>query len=222
MDIGPEALVSGVLILLATVAFVMRVRQLEKKLDVALNRLHETSKQKRDDPPPWKKLQESIESLQTRMDAFPREMDRVIAVRLSTRPQPEAPAPPRSAPPVVYDEPRATAEDGVAQLLTIANGIVQDSSTTLETFRTRTDRLGARVTTWPPNAADPFPIAFIVEHRGSCYAVPNVVKPARLPQEWFNRSTFGVNDEIRRVVTLPRLRRSAQGFDVQEPGVFER
>jgi hypothetical protein len=49
-----------------------------------------------------------------------------------------------------------------------------------------------------------------------------VVKPARLPKEWFNRDDFGVNDEIRRVIVLPRLKRRGNEFEVEEAGVFAR
>lgn len=112
-------------------------------------------------------------------------------------------------------------EDATPQLLTIANQVIQQTPTTLDAFRASTRQISVRVSAWP-NAADGAPVAFIVEHRDSYYAIPNVVKPARLPPEWFNRAEFGVNDEIQRVVELPRLRRRGNEYDVAVPGVFGR
>ena len=96
-----------------------------------------------------------------------------------------------------------------------------EGKTVKKRSKASTRDIAIHVSPWP-NAADGAPVAFIVEHGGSCYAVPNVIKPARLPQDWFNRSEFGVNDEIQRIVSLPRLRRRGNDYEVAMPGVFAR
>lgn len=164
-------------------------------------------------------VREQIASLRAAIEAIPAKVQQ----RVQNSPQQHKAPPVSAAPARPYEryETQRPVEDATAQLLTIANQIVQQTPTTLDAFRASTRQLPVRVSAWP-TAADGAPVAFIVEHRGACYAIPNVIKPARLPQEWFNRSEFGVNDEIQRVVTLPLLRRSGNDYEVAVPGVFAR
>lgn len=228
------ALTASVLLVLAVLAFVLRLRNLEHRLsdvhtrlDSVLRERKERDKGKRDEAPQWKQeLRAELEPLRSAIGKVAADTQRLITHATSQRRFASDPASAaRPAPAAVphretHDETRTT-EDAVGQLLSIANRIVQQSSTTLDAFRASAGSLAAHVSAWP-TASDGVPAAFIVEHRGAYYAVPNVVKPARLPQEWFNRSDFGVNDEIQRVDVLPRLRRRGDGYDVQEPGVFGR
>ncbi|HWW61821.1 MAG TPA: hypothetical protein VN181_10675, partial [Thermoanaerobaculia bacterium] len=217
---------AALLIVLAVLGLVWRLRSLGSKLAGMLSRQDrdaaDREKRQREDLALCKtELRNDLEALRAAIAKVPSETGRALGPAL-LRLREESPAPPRSAPPVAESYPEARgADDGVAQLLVIANRIVQESSTTLESFRARTASLAARVSPWP-RGSEGTPVAFVVEHHGSCYAIPNVVKPARLPQDWFNRAEFGVNDEIHRVVSLPRLKRRGDAYDVQEPGVFER
>ena len=223
-----EAIIALVLVLVA-LALTMRMRALEKSVNAAFRRANDAlqdrgrtpkEKDKRDDGGQWKhELQRSVETLRSAIGNVAPEVERRIARGRSETPSPyPAPAPIQRS--VVYDEPPA-AEDGAAQLLALANRIVQQNSTTLDAFRANAGALAARVSAWP-GGGEGLPSAFIVEHHGTYYAVPNVVKPARLPNDWFNRADFGVNDEIRRVVSLPRVTPRGGDFDVQVPGVFAR
>lgn len=232
---NPSIAVGGILIVLAALAFVLRMHAFEKRI-VALLALHHETRQDRDREQKGKgrrdelaqlksELHNDLESLRSITRSIAADTQRLLARANSQPPssrETSAP-PPRPSATVqsydTYEEPRA--EDGVAQLLAIANRIVQQSSTTLDAFRASTGGLAANVSAWP-NATENVPTAFIVEHRGAHYAIPNVVKPARLPKEWFNRSEFGVNDEIQRIASLPRLRPRGNDYDVQEPGVFSR
>jgi len=230
------ALVAAILIICASAALTLRLRALDRRITLALARFegmiderHRQPKQRptRPEEPAQanRELRGALDSLRSMISRIPSDTARQVMTALEERSvqQPSAAAPQAIAIPVtddVWDEP-AEPEDGLAQLLAIANRIVQQSSTTLDAFRASTGALATRVVAWP-GSADGMPVAFIVEHRGAHYAVPNVVKPARLPKEWFNRSEFGVNDEIQRVLSLPRLRRHPAGYDVQEAGVFGR
>lgn len=227
------ALTAGVLLLLAALAFTLRMRAFQTKLDRLLARIEERQererpardKGKRDEPGPWKnEIRDDIDSVRSIVRSIASDTKRLVAHASSQPPRETSTPAPRPTTPLqeydAYDEPRGS-EDGLDRLLTIANRIVQQSSTTLEAFRANTGGVAAQVWAWP-SGAEGTPAAFIVEHRGGYYAVPNVVKPARLPQEWFNRAEFGVNDEIQRVVSLPRLRRRGDSYDVQQPGVFTR
>jgi hypothetical protein len=219
-------------IVLVALAMTLRLRAFERSVNASLRRVNDAlqgsgrnhkEKDKRDDLVQVKnELQRSIDAVRSAISNIPAEVVRQIPRgRSESPPAYSAPAPTRN---VVRDEryeELPSAEDGAAQLLALANRIVQQNSTTLEAFRASAGALAARVFAWP-RTADGTPTAFIVEHHGTCYAVPNVVKPARLPTEWFNRPDFGVNDEIRRVLELPRLTRRGDDYDVQRAGVFGR
>jgi len=221
-------LVAALLVMLAIVGLVWQLRGAERQLIQALGAQNKeaTAREKRlrDDLSLCKAdLREDIDSLRAALAQIPGDTDRLIAPKLSKQNQHLAPPPASSQQSAgMYDDVyENSAQDGIAQLLIAANRIVQENSTTLEKFRQRVARVSSRVSSFGPSTGDA-PVAFIVEHEGSSYAVPNVVKPARLPNDWFNRGDFGVNDEIRRVVSLPRLRRRGDRYDIEERGVFER
>ncbi|HEX6097380.1 MAG TPA: hypothetical protein VF432_13710 [Thermoanaerobaculia bacterium] len=228
------AVVAAVLLILAVLASVNWARKLNSRVAAVLGQVQDLRRDRvARDKVSSAELLQVRNDLGKQFDALRDAMQKVSAataqlVRQSSNANPgdrvhrpparsHAPVPAAHA---VFDEPHAS-EDAAAQLLTIANRIVQERSTTLDAFRASTSGLDARVSAWP-SAAEGAPVAFIVEHRGTHYAVPNVVKPIRLPQDWFNRSDFGVNDEIQRIDFLPRLRPRSGGYDVQEPGVFVR
>jgi hypothetical protein len=225
--------IAAVLILLGCLAVVLKMRSLESKVDRSLENdsrrerdRHGIEKASRDELGRLKdELHAEIDSVRTMIRSLPADTARLVAQAAAQQGPPREPARPAPRAPVLSgpstDGEPYGAVDGVAQLLTIANRIVRQSSTTLDAFRASMGSLAANVSGWP-SASESTPAAFIVEYRGSCYAIPNVVKPARLPQEWFNRSEFGVNDEIHSVESLPRLRRRGNGYDVQDAGVFVR
>jgi hypothetical protein len=216
-----DLLIAAVLMLLATLAVVLRLRNLSSSIDSAFKRLEterdRAAKSRQEELLQLKKdLRVDIDALRSDLRKVPAETARLIPP-----PQTRTSAPP---PPGTYDEPRGSdeprgAEDGIAHLLSIANRLVRQSAATLEEFRSSAGAVAGHVSPWPNDGT---PLAFIVEHRGVHYAVPNTVKPGRLPQEWFNRSDFGFNDEIRGVRSLPRLTRRGDRYEIQEPGVFER
>jgi hypothetical protein len=212
--------VAAVIFLLAVAAFVQQMRRMTATILAALPRgdegRHDRERLLKELALVRNDMQEQIASLRVAVEGIPARVQQ----RVQNAPPPHKTPPPPARPYEPYDAPRPV-EDATAQLLTIANQIVQQTPSTLEAFRASTRQLPVRVSAWP-SAADGAPVAFIVEHRDSCYAIPNVIKPARLPQEWFNRSEFGVNDEIQRVVTLPRLRRRGNEYEVTVPGVFAR
>jgi len=219
------AFIAAILIITVTVALARRIQGLERQIGRAVARFDKEegrerhAKHKPDDQEQWtRELRRDIESLRSMIGTIPGETARQVRAALSKETATRSVPPPAAGEP--YDEPAET-EDVPARLLEIANRIVQQSSITLDAFRASAGSLATNVAAWP-GSADGVPLAFIVEHRGAHYAVPNVVKPARLPKEWFNRSDFGVNDEIQRVLSLPRLRRRGDGYDVQELGVFGR
>jgi hypothetical protein len=216
------AVVAAALIIAAIVLLMLRIRALGKQIARTLARFDELARQKqKPEPagPPAGEWRRELDALRSAIGRVPAETARQLEPALQKL-RDVASAPPARAIQPRREEP-AEPEDGVAQLLAIANRIVQQSSTTLDDFRASAGALARRVAAWP-SSADGAPLAFIVEYRGEHYAVPNVIKPARLPKEWFNRSEFGFNDEIQRVVSLPRLRRAGDGYDVQEAGVFGR
>lgn len=220
-------LAAAVLLTCATVGLVLRLRSLERRIAQAVVRfdgVHEKDREAKQKAkaeasgPSQKDLRDELESLRSLIKRIPGETVRQVQGALEKWSQ----EPAHVSPPVDdLDYEPAEPQDAMAQLLAMANRIVQQGSTTLEAFRASTGALAMRVSAWP-SSADGAPLAFIVEHRGAHYAVPNVIKPARLPKEWFNRSDFGVNDEIQRVVSLPSLRRRGDGYDVQQAGVFDR
>lgn len=236
------AVVAAVLMVLAVLAFVLAMRSYEKRVVASMAGIKESlagvkeavgrdrarEKETREDLEDLKsQLRSHDESIHAAVRRIFTEMEQAIARAPAQSRRPHdtgAPAHSPSAAPVLrhnnHDD-LQRGEDHVAQLLSIANRIVQQSSTTLDAFCASTGSFAAHVSVWP-NAREGAPVAFIVEHRGTYYAIPNVVKPARLPQEWFNRSEFGVNDEIQRVISLPRLTRRGDQYDVQVPGVFAR
>jgi len=228
--LSPEVLgvlAAAVVITAAVFALMRRLRKFEMAMAQTLARLeaaeeryrHAKEKTPESREAPAGELRREIETLHAAIVTVPADTARLLEPAFRKMRDDASATPPRLGGPRrdQYDEP----EDGLAQLLAIANRIVQQSSATLDDFRITTGALTARVAAWP-GSADGAPLAFIVEYRGQHYAVPNVVKPARLPKEWFNRSEFGFNDEIRRVVSLPRLRRVGDRYDVQEAGVFGR
>jgi hypothetical protein len=224
IGVGPylPLIIAAVLVLLAALAFAMRMRRFEANVAILIRHVDDVrneqkargkEKGSKDELAQLRQeIKDGFESLRSRIGNIPAETSRLIGSKPVERP--------RAAPAYdAYDPPPIEPEDGIGRLLTIANRIAQESSMTIESFRASAGSLGSRVSSYT-NGTDNFPVAFIVEHRGSHYAVPNVMKPARLPKEWFNRSEFGVNDEIQRVISLPRLRRRGNEYDVQEPGVF--
>lgn len=221
------SLVNALLIVLVIVGLVLQLRSAERRLVATLRYQDrdaaEREKRQQTDLQHWKtELRKEIESLHAALAQIPADTERLIASKLPKQQQtPAQAASSRLASAVLDVRDERRGEDGLAQLLVAANRIVQESSMTLETFRERMAGVSSRVLPYGQVVADA-PVAFIVEHGGSAYAVPNVVKPTRFPNDWFNRADFGVNDEIRRVVSLPRLRRRGDGFDVVERGVFER
>ena len=219
-SLGP--LLAGVMILLATLGLVLRMRILEKNVTASIAR-HDDAHHKIERA--LKELAQGknashpdIATLHAAVRQIAADIQRLISVASQSRALRETSEPPR--PSSAYREPSA-AEDGLPQLLAMANRLVQQGSTTVEAFRASAGALSARVVAWP-SMGEATPAAFIVDYHGSCYAIPNVVKPARLPDEWFNRADFGVNDEIERVLSLPRLRRRGNDYDVQDAGVFAR
>jgi hypothetical protein len=226
------ALGAAILIISATLAWTFRMRAMERRIARMLARVEELSEERHRQPrQKWKPdetgqskkdLRGELDSLRSLIGKIPGETVRQVRLVLPER-QPEQPRlPAREGAGALagrdrYEEPA----DGLAKLLVIANRIVQQSSTTLEEFRTSAGVSATRVAAYP-SSGEGMPLAFIVEHRGAHYAVPNVVKPARLPQDWFNRSEFGINDEIQQIFSLPRLLRRGDRYDVQEAGVFGR
>lgn len=213
---------AAVIMLLAVLGFVYRMRKFDEtaaSLGLKVGELDRVLRDvaKREDILGGD-LRRNVESLKTTLQQLSGDINRAF-----TRAQQRGVDNPSAQPPLrpLREEPMPVAEDPVEKLLTIANRIVGQSSTTLEGFRESTGSLPLRISVWP-DANESSPLAFIVEHRGSCYVVPNVVKPTCLPHEWFNRSEFGVNDQIQHVVSLPRLRRRGNDYDVQEAGVFSR
>jgi hypothetical protein len=226
------ALSAAILTVAATLVWTRRMLAMERGIARILARVEELSEERHRQPrqkwkpedtgQPKKEPRGDLDSLRSLIGKIPGETARQVQLVLQER-QPEQPRlPGRQAAAALADHnPYEEPEDGLAQLLVIANRIVQQSSTTLEAFRTSAGVPATRVVAYP-SSGDGMPLAFIVEHRGAHYAVPNVVKPARLPQDWFNRSEFGINDEIQQVFSLPRLLRRGDGYDVQEAGVFGR
>jgi hypothetical protein len=223
-----ELLAAAILIFAAVAALIFRSRRLEVQIRRALTRFDAVNEERRRHAQPQRKpyeperlirdLQGQLDSLRSMIARIPGDTARQIeAILPEWSPEQEVPPPPRLSIP----DDRLEPQDGLTQLLAIANHIVQQSSTTLDDFRASAGTLVTHVAAWP-GSADCAPLAFIVEYGGAHYAVPNVIKPARLPNDWFNRGDFGVNDEIQRVLSLPRLRRHADGYDVQEAGVFGR
>jgi hypothetical protein len=221
--------VQMVTIVLAVLVLTIRMRGSERRVSALVRRVTESlqdrgrtpkEKQKGDDLEPLRQeLQKSIDALRLAVANLRAEAERRRNAPESRPPQFTSMPAWKSGPKDDgYDDPR-TNEDGAAQLLTIANRIVQQGSTSLDTFRGWTGALADHVSAWSPEGTL---AAFIVEHRGTCYVVPNVLKPTRLKSEWFNRSAFGFNDEIRRVISLPRLRRRGDELEVEEQGVFEK
>jgi hypothetical protein len=218
------------MLVLAMLALAFKMRALEKKLSqlkpAALTKQErpQTAAEKvtREDLALFRNdLNKAFESLRVQIERVPTATVRLLP---STTPEPPPPRnfpgqrPPSSAASTVYEE-RGRDEDLMPQLLNAANRIVQHGSTTLDAFSASGVAAGTPVSAWPgPGGGDA--VAFIVKHRGSFYAIPNVVKPTRLPPEWFNRGEFGVNDEIHRVLSLPRLRQRGGKYEVEEPGVF--
>lgn len=226
------ALSAAILIVSATLAWTFRMRAMERRIARMLARVDELSEERhRQLRQKWKPeetgqskkdLRGELDSLRSLIGKIPGETARQVNLVLQERQSEQPRLPGREGAAALagrdrYEEP----EDGLAQLLVIANRIVQQSSTTLEAFRTSVGVSATRVVAYP-SSGEGTPLAFIVEHRGAHYAVPNVVKPARLPQDWFNRSEFGINDEIQQVFSLPRLLRRGDRYDVQEAGVFGR
>lgn len=216
-------LVAAVIFLLAVAAFVLQMKRMAATIMAALPRgdegRHDRERLVKELAAVKKDVGEQIALLRVAVEGLPAKVQQRVQNATPQYKSPPVPAAP-TRPYEPYEAPRPV-EDATAQLLTIANQIVQQTPTTLDAFRASTRQLPVRVSAWP-GAADGAPVAFIVEHRDACYAIPNVIKPARLPQEWFNRSEFGVNDEIQRVVTLPLLRRSGTDYEVAVPGVFAR
>jgi len=230
----------ALLITLGALALVLRLKALEGRIERALHLLNsrherelgDREKGKREELPQSRKdLHAGIESLKSvirSLEASTQKLSAAVSRSSSQESSSTRDAVSRDAAswhpstiPSYETSDGRSAADVVQELLLIANRIVRLSSTSLDEFRATTDSLAVHVSTWP-NGVEGIPAAFVAEHRGRCYAVPNVVKPARLPQDWFNRSDFGVNDEIRDVISLPRLRRSGNGYSVEEPGVFKR
>jgi hypothetical protein len=217
-------IVTAVLFVLTVLALVLRVRELEKSINQLPKRLSGGHREQRDTSPKETVRREDLEQWKTELH---RHFDRVQGIVGSIGPrldrieaEMERHGASSSQEPARYGTPsHNVSEDGAAQLLLLANRIVQQGSTTLDAMRANTNSMSNSVSAL--RNENP-PSAFIVEHRGTCYAVPNVVKPARLPKEWFNRDDFGVNDEIRRVIVLPRLKRRGNEFEVEEAGVFAR
>jgi hypothetical protein len=223
------ALVAAILITCAFASFIIELRALRKaigqtnaRMESIREELNRPGKQKgrNDEQQPSKAdLRSDLDSLRSSIGRVPGDTVKQVKVVLEEwSSQLESD---RSWRGPSFNEPRERQEDGLAELLAIANRIVQQSSTTLEAFRQSIGSIASRIVPWT-QSADGSPVAFIVEHRGAHYAVPNVVKPARLPKEWFNRSEFGINDEIHRIVSLPRLRPRGNDYEVQEAGVFGR
>jgi hypothetical protein len=227
-------LVPAVLAILAVAAFAFQIRGFERKAAATLLRLdglrqdleRGKDKGKREDLQQLKnELRGDITALKSLIGNIPRNTAQLIADTSSRSYERTATPPPSRAPIAVrayqsYEETQEP-EDGVSVLLQLANRIARNGSISLETARESANALGASVSPWSV-PGDGGTTAFIVDYRGSSYVVPNVVKPARLRKEWFNRSDFGVNDEIQAIRSLPRLRRRGDDFDVLDAGEFTR
>jgi hypothetical protein len=227
-------LIAVLLFLLGVVALVLQMNKLHVNLKTVMLTI---TRQAREHAGQQKSQIDELRMLliesQRERAALQRTADKILAeatrVRATASSTPVAPPPvtpiPRGRPSrdFEFSAPEETtsyvAEDGVAQLLSMANHIVQQTSISLDAFRARAGALASRVSAWPAGS-ESAPVAFLVEHRGVWYAVPNVVKPGRLPEAWFNRSDFGVNDEIQHVTSLPRLIRRGDRYDVEKTGVF--
>lgn len=227
------AIVTAVIVLLAVTAAALQMQKMTKKILAALPRnddgRHDRDRVMKELAVVKNDIRTQIGALKATADEIPTQVERRIQKMLERRAlEQRAPEPVRApANPTAHTrsfetpEPSRTFIDAAAQLLGIANRIVQQTPATLDAFRTSTREFVKQVIPWP-NAVDGTPSAFIVDDGESYYAIPNVIKPARLPQEWFNRSEFGVNDEIQRIVSLPRLRRRGNDYEVSVPGVFSR
>jgi len=225
------AAIAALCIVLTALALALRMKALERRVSSLQTQISLKEKDTRGDFEQFRKsIRADLDELKTVMRKIPADIERLgsrLASQAKSAAREVTAAPPRQLATPVHSthdfrvEPSST-EDAVGQLLSIANGVLrQSTAATLTEFRAATERLSMRASPWPDDS-DGKPVAFIVEHRGSHYAVPNVVKPARLPNEWFNRSAFGFNDDIRHVVSLPRLRRRGDDYEVQEAGVFEK
>jgi hypothetical protein len=204
-------IIAAVLFLFGAMAIGLRMRALQSAVTAALRK----EKEKRDNLAP---LTREIESLRSAVGDIARllqqmraEWSAAVAAMAAGRDI----QPLRARTPALPEP----AEVGVERLVELANGVVQDSPTTIDAVRAKASVIRVKVSAWP-NASSSQPVAFIIEHQGAYYGVPNIAKPKRLPQEWFNSAEFAVNDEIQRIVSLPRLMRRGNDYDVQERGVF--
>jgi hypothetical protein len=214
-------LIGALLFVLCVLGIVLQLRKLDEKLErvIAIARQdRDPNSQKKPHAPD---LRPMIGDLQKDLGSLRKSVDRVLseAMRLRQQQSIDPPLRPAARFDPEPDEMPEVFEDGVARLTAIANRNLHQNSSTLEAFEAKVEGLASRVWARPSDVA---PVVFIVEHRGVCYAIPNVVKPARLPESWFNRADFGFNDEIRDVISLPRLIRRGDNFDVEQTGVFER
>jgi len=208
-------IIAAVVFLLGVLAIVQRMRALQSSVTAALRK----EKEKRDNLAP---LTREIESLRSAIGNIAPDTERRIARLLQQQRTEERNAAGRDVQPLRARTPAPPAEPaevGVERLVELANGVVQDSPTTIDAVRAKASMIHVRVSAWPDSTSLQ-PVAFIVEHQGAYYGVPNIAKPKRLPQEWFNSAEFAVNDEIQRVVSLPRLTRRGNDYAVQERGVF--
>jgi hypothetical protein len=222
--------VVAVVIVLCTLALTLQMKRLGANLNALVMRppadRGSKERDKRDELAQLKQeLQRGFDTLRSQIGNIPAETQRRIAsapVPVSAPSRDISMRPVRFAAPEFddYEEP-AKAEDVVRALVMLANRTLQNA-TTVDAFRASAPTAVNGVSAFPNSSADGKPIAFVVEYRGAFFGVPNVVKPARLPNDWFNRADFGVNDEIRRIELLPKLRRRGGEYEVEQPGVFAR
>lgn len=226
-------LIAGVLAVCAALAIVLRMRKLEAAVDKMLRRAeppkHDRERDrgdhaKRDDVVQLRQeVRSGFDSLRSAIDELPAKVARSVSANANAaRAQAAAPASSYVASSSSSSSPQQReAEDPVTHLLGVANRVMQNCPATIDEVRASIRIAPVNIAPWR-NPGESTPVAFVVEHRGSCYAIPNVIKSARFPQAWFNGGDFGMNDEIQRVVALPRLRRSGDQYEVQEPGVFSK
>jgi hypothetical protein len=221
--------IAAATIVVAIVLGVFALSRRMKQLDARLTGF--APRQDRDRQPKEKDKRDELAQLKQEMksgfDALRASIGDIAATarRIESAQQAARDVPARAirsmAPPPDYDayETPRSAEDSVAVLLQIANRTLQQNPMRLDEFRASAASFAGRISAYAPSG-EGVPYAFLVEHRGTLLAVPNTGKPGRLPSDWFNRSDFGFNDEIHRVVSLPRLRERGNDYEVQEPGVF--
>lgn len=222
MSVMAVVLVAAVLFVLAILGFVIQARKSEARVLAALSRVESTLRDRANANVPSRNDLDSVRAAlaQNIVDAESR-LTGIVQKSQSRERSNQPPAYVPSKPPTVdrYEEEPQSVQDVVGRLTEIANQILQQSPAPIDVIRSKTNHLPIQI--HPPSSSGGDQQGYVVaQHAGNYYALPNAVKPTRVPDAWFNRSDFGFNDEIQRVMSLPRLTRRGNDYVVDEPGVF--